>query len=169
MITGTLTSLGVLVWLPAGPGSIWPMLVFNLVGGMVWCGTDITSQSMLLSHTREDLRSLSVALYAALTAIASAAAFLAAGLILQYTRPLFDARELLFLGERFDQYKLLFVITTAARLLATLLLVPRMWNEKEYTFREVAKDIRVRLRVRWANLCIGVKSLRRLKRSKTDG
>jgi MFS family permease len=150
MITGTFTSVFVLVWLPAGPGMIWPMLVFNLVGGIVWCGTDITSQSMLLSHTKEELRSLSVALYAGLTAIASAAAFLAAGLILQYTRPVFDAREIFFLGARFDQYKLLFIVTTLARLLSTWLLVPRIWNEKDYTFRDVIKDVCLRLRMRRA-------------------
>ena len=68
--------------------------------------------------------------------------------MLQWTRPFFEEREVLFLGARFDQYKLLFAVTAAARLLATWIYVPHLWNEKGMSNAEVAGDIRRRLAAR---------------------
>jgi MFS family permease len=148
LITGTFTALTVLVWVPAVPETIVPMLIFNAIGGLIWCGNDITYQSMMLSHTREDMRSLSIAVTFVLCSIASASAFLTSGALLQWTRPFFENNTLMFLGARFDHYKLLFVITALIRLLATWIFVPRLSNEKDFTNAQVYKDVSARLAVR---------------------
>ena len=148
MITGTFTALFVLVWMPARPSSVIPILTFNLMGSMIWCGTDITAHSMLLSHSNEENRSMFIAVFSVMASFGTALGSLSGGALLQWTRPYFTANPVWLFGSLFDHYKFLFLVSVVVRMLATWIFVPRLWNERGMSTAEVAADIRKRLRRR---------------------
>jgi MFS family permease len=154
MITCTVTGLLCLVWLPARPGGVLPLLLFNLLGGFFWCGTDTSALGMQLSHTPDIGRPLSLAIYAVVTNVSGAVAFLVGGAFLQWAKPLFADPGIRFAGAHFDHYKLLFAITAFARVLVAFALLPRVWNEKGYAplavYREVLSRARRRALVTYA-------------------
>ncbi|MDR3122045.1 MAG: MFS transporter [Clostridiales bacterium] len=145
MFTGTATAVLTLIWLPATPGNFVPLLLFNLLGGFVWCANDVSAVNMQLSHTPDIGRPLALAIYAVVTSVAAAVAFISGGAFLELTAPVMARAGLTILGTPFDHYKLLFCIATALRLAAVLVFLPRVWNEKEMTVREVYADIWRRL------------------------
>ncbi|MDR1059786.1 MAG: MFS transporter [Clostridiales bacterium] len=143
-LTGTATSLVMIAWLPATPGSIAPVLIFNLLGGFVWCGTDATALNMQLSHTPDIGRPLALAIYTIVTSSSAALAFIAGGSFLELMAPVMRDAGLTLFGTPFDHYKLLFAITAVLRFAAIAVFLPRVWNEKGLTAREAYADIAAR-------------------------
>ena len=141
LITGTITAALTLVWLPAVPGNFIPLLLFNMVGGFFWCANEACAVNMQLSHTPDIGRPLALALYAVVTSLSAAAAFICGGALLEITAPVMAAANLTVFGTPFDHYKLLFVLAAALRFLAVLGFLPRVWNEKELVTKEVYKEI----------------------------
>jgi len=137
MMIATITStvLG-FVWMFAVPGSIWPLFIFNFFGGMVWCANDACMVNMQLSHTPSKGRPAALAVYAVFTSCAAAVALILGGAILEFFSPIMARQNLTFLGTPFDHYKLLFCISIAARALVILLVLPKVWNEKEIPLQE---------------------------------
>jgi len=153
LITGTLTSLCTLVWLPATPGNFIPLMVFNIIGGLFWCANDASAVNMQLSHTPDIGRPLALALYAILTSLSAAVAFICGGAFLETMGPIMASLKLTVFGTPFDHYKLLFAIATALRLVAVFAFLPRVWNEKGLKTADVYKEI-------LQNMVNGVKKLR---------
>jgi MFS family permease len=167
-LTCTATAAFTLVWLPARPGSIAPLLCFNLFGGVVWCGNDASALNMQLSHTPDIGRPLTLAIYAIVTSSTAALAFIAGGAFLELTAPIMRDANLSFLGAPFDNYKLLFSITAVLRFLAVVIFLPKVWNEKGVAAREAYADIYLRVRV-WLRVTAyhARKFIRRQKRKLT--
>ena len=145
LITGSVTAVLTLVWLPAAPGDFIPLLVFNAIGGLFWCANDACAANMQLSHTPDMGRPLALAIYAVVTSVSSAAAFICGGAFLELMGPPMASAGLTVFGTPFDNYKLLFCIATALRFVAVLVFLPRVWNEKERATKEVYNEIRHRL------------------------
>jgi len=141
LVTGAITSLCTLVWLPASPGSFVPLMLFNVIGGLFWCANDACAVNMQLSHTPDIGRPLALALYAVMTSLSAAAAFICGGAFLELLGPVMANARLTVFGTPFDHYKLLFVIVTALRLTAVFVFLPRVWNEKGLKTRDVYADI----------------------------
>jgi len=132
MFIATLSSTTItLVWLFAVPGSIWPMFVFNFLGGIFWCANDACMVNMQLSHTPTVGRPAVLAVYAVLTSIAAAAALILGGALLEFFSPIMARLDLTFLGTQFDHYKLVFIIAIVIRYIVIAIFLPKVWNEKE--------------------------------------
>jgi len=141
LITGTVTSVLTLVWLPATPGNFVPLLLFNMIGGFFWCANEACALNMQLSHTPDIGRPLALALYAVVTSISAAAAFLCGGALLELTAPIMASAGITVFGTPFDHYKLLFIIATVLRFASVIIFLPRVWNEKGLAAKEVYKEI----------------------------
>jgi MFS family permease len=146
-LTCAATGIATLAWLPATPGSIAPILCFNLLGGVVWCGTDVSALNMQMSHTPDIGRPLVLAIYAIVSSFSAAAAFIAGGAFLELMGPIMDRAGLAIFGASFDNYKLLFAITALLRLLTVAVFLPRVWNEKGMTARQAYADMHARSRI----------------------
>jgi len=139
--SGLMASVLTLVWLPATPGNFIPLLIFNMIGGIFWCANDACAVNMQLSHTPEIGRPLVIAIYAVITSISAAIAFIIGGAFLEIMSPVMSAARMTVFGTPFDHYKLLFVIATVFRLTAVLVFLPRVWNEKELKTKDVYQEI----------------------------
>ncbi|MCL2821223.1 MAG: MFS transporter [Oscillospiraceae bacterium] len=138
------------VWMFAAPGILWPLIVFNCLGGIFWCANEACMANMQLSHTPVDGRPAVLAVYAVFTSVATAAALLTSGALLETFSPIMASLELTYLGTPFDHYKLVFCIGIIVRFAVIAIFLPRVWNEKEMHFSEayikLRKDIKSRLK-----------------------
>lgn len=150
MLSTAISALGVSVWLFAVPGSVVPLFLFNFIGGFFWCANDACMVNMQFSHTPEKGRPVALAVYAVVTSIATAAALVAGGAILEVLAPVMDRLELTVLGTTFDHYKLIFCITLLLRVTVIAVFLPRVWNDKGMSLRQAYKkaftDINARIR-----------------------
>ena len=141
MLSGSAAAFVVCVWLPASPRGVAPLLAFNLLGGLVWCANDACAANMQLSHTPDIGRPLTIAIYAIITSVSTAAAYIVGGVFLEWARPVLARAGLTAFGAPFDHYKALFFASAFLRLTVVLVFVPRVWNEKGLTIREAYTDI----------------------------
>lgn len=136
MISTISSSIIAFVWMFAVPGSIWPLFVFNFLGGIFWCANDACMVNMQLSHTPSKGRPAALAVYAVFTSLAAALALIVGGALLEGLSPVMARLSLTFLGTPFDHYKLVFCMTIAIRFLVIIIFLPRVWNEKEMSVRK---------------------------------
>lgn len=137
-ITCTLTALLLLLWLLATPENYIPVLIFNLIGGMIWCGTDITNQNMLITNTPDENRSMYVAIYFAITTIfGNALAYIMGGYFLEHIDTI--SENLVFFGRHFNNYELL-IITGALLRLTSVLLLTVLPDEGSASMKRVYRD-----------------------------
>lgn len=150
MISSIVSTLVIFVWLFAVPGAIWPILIFNMIGGMFVCANDACMINMQLSHTPSEERSTALAVYAVITSLASAAALIIGGAVLELLYPVMERLALTFAGTPFDNYKLVFLITIVLRFAVIGAFLPKVWNEKELPLRtayaNAYRDISSKLR-----------------------
>lgn len=140
-ITCIISSVLPLLWIFASPNNYIPVLLFNLIGGMIWCGTDITNQSMLITNTPTENRSASIAIYFIITSIiGNALAFVAGGFFLDQLGK--SNQVFLILGASLNKYELLFITTFIIRLIVVLIFLPRVNDEKSVHMSTVYKDIK---------------------------
>ena len=130
------------VWMFAAPGIVWPLIVFNCIGGIFWCANEACMANMQLSHTPTDGRPAALAVYAVFTSVASAGALLFSGALLETLSPIMASLELTYLGTPFDHYKVVFLLGIVARFIVIIVFLPRVWNEKEMHFSEAYKKLR---------------------------
>jgi MFS family permease len=133
MISGFCSTVTISVWLFAVPGSVWPLFLFNFFGGIFWCSNEACTVNMQFSHTPEKGRPVALAVYAVLTSVAIASAFIIGGALLEALAPVMERAGKTIAGTPFDHYKLVFVITMALRLAVLVIFLPRVWNEKGLT------------------------------------
>jgi len=98
--------------------------------------------NMQLSHTPTEGRPATLAVYAVFTSVATAAALLTGGALLETFSPIMAKLDLTYLGKPFDHYKLVFCIGIVVRFLVVAIFLPRVWNEKEMHFSEAYKKLR---------------------------
>jgi len=130
------------VWMFAAPGVVWPLIVFNCLGGIFWCANEACMANMQLSHTPTEGRPAALAVYAVFTSVATAGALLTGGALLEVFSPIMARLELTYLGTPFDHYKLVFCIGIVVRFIVIASFLPRVWNEKEMHFTEAYKKLR---------------------------
>jgi predicted MFS family arabinose efflux permease len=135
MISGVCSTVTIAVWLFAVPGSVWPLFLFHFFGGLFWCANEACMVNMQFSHTPDQGRPVALAVYAVLTSIAIASAFIVGGALLETLSPVMERAGRTIFGTPFDHYKLLFCITLLLRLTVLAVFLPRVWNEKGLTLR----------------------------------
>lgn len=143
-ITCFVTALLPLVWLFASPKHFISVLIFNIIGGMVWGGTDITNQNMLISNTPKENRSMSIAIYFIVTSIlGNALAYIVGGYFLDHMN--YIASMFNILGNSMNEYQLLFIITTIIRLIAIFVFLPKISDESSVPLKTVYMKIKSHL------------------------
>ena len=129
-------SLTQLFYLFSVPGSIWPTFLYNVIGAAFWSGSNLAANSMQLYASPDAERPSYIAVFACVTALAGTAlGTLCGSWILTFC----ESRGL-FAG-RFDRYMALIVLATALRFGSTLLLVPRMPNERSASLRDMFRFV----------------------------
>jgi MFS family permease len=149
MVSGVCSTVFIIVWLFAVPGSVWPLFLFNFFGGLFWCANEACMVNMQFSHTPEKGRPVALAVYAVLISIATAAAFIAGGALLETLAPVMEKAGRTILGTPFDHYKLVFVCTMALRFIVLAVFLPRVWNEKGLTIRGAFAKAAADTKSRW--------------------
>ncbi|MDR0292858.1 MAG: MFS transporter [Oscillospiraceae bacterium] len=132
LISIGISSLGILVWLPAVPGGALPLFLFNFIGGVFWCANDACMVNMQFSHTPETGRAAALAVYAVVTSLSTAAALITGGAVLEALAPVMRGLALTVFGTPFDHYKLLFTCALVLRVAVLAVFLPRVWNEKGF-------------------------------------
>jgi hypothetical protein len=166
LFTGSVTALLVFVWLPAAPGGVAPLFVFNLLGGFVWCANEACAANMQLSHTPDIGRPITIAIYAVTTSVSTAIAYITGGLALEWLKPALASVGAVVMGAPFDHYKALFCLSAVLRLAAVLVFVPSVWNEKGLTNREAYADIARRAKSSAARLRLALAHLPDARRAR---
>lgn len=134
------TSVGILslIWQISTPGSMLPMLLYNLMGAAFWCASDLTGSTLLMETSAQEQRSSYIAIFACVTSIAGTfTAVLGGGAVLQIIGDAAAANGWMMFGQPLDQYKVIFLMNTLARLLVVFLILPHVRDSKNTTLREV--------------------------------
>ena len=125
-ITCVGSSLALIFYLFSTPGSVWPVLLRNLVGAAFWSGTGLATNSMQLSYSPEENRSTYIAVFSCVTALAGTAlGTLCGGWFLD-----FCADNGLLTGA-FDRYKVLILASCVLRIASMMILIPGLRNDHE--------------------------------------
>lgn len=128
LLSGIGASLTPLFFLMSRPGSIWPMLLHNLIGAFFWCGSNLAANSFQLFASPDGERSTYIAFFACICSlVGTALGTLCGGWFLDYCHT-----SGLFTGS-FDRYKVLILISVVLRFMAVILMVPRLENENGET------------------------------------
>ena len=146
------------VWMFAAPGIVWPLIVFNFLGGIFWCANEACMANMQLSHTPAEGRPAALAVYAVFISIAAASGLILGGALLETFSPIMARLDLVYVGTPFDHYKVVFLIAIVIRIIVIAIFLPRVWNEKEMNpgdaYKKLRRDIRSRIRFAMARLRI---------------
>jgi hypothetical protein len=150
-ITCTSTAVLLLLLVLASPDNYIPFLLFNLIGGMIWCGTDLANQNMLITHTPSHNRSMYIAIYSVLTTlIGNALAYIAGGYFLESVNKL---NIHIFLGGiLLNNYQLLFIVSSIMRLAAALVFLPGVPNDKPSKLKDVYSQTITWMRSNFSNI-----------------
>lgn len=135
-ITCTSTAVLLLLLVLASPDNYMPFLIFNLIGGVIWCGTDLANQNMLITHTPSQNRSMYIAIYSVLTTLlGNALAYVAGGYFLESVSKL---NIHIFLGgSLLNNYQLLFIVSSIMRLSAALAFLPGVPKDNPAKLKDV--------------------------------
>ena len=161
MISGVCSSATIAVWLFAVPGSVWPLFLFHFFGGLFWCANEACMVNMQFSHTPDKGRAVALAVYAVLTSIAIASAFICGGALLEYLSPVMERAGRTIFGTQLDHYKVSFGLSLTLRLTVLFVFLPRVWNEKGLTLRAAYAKAFENARSRWKVMVSGLRWPRR--------
>ena len=136
-----MSTLNILVWFTARPGSALAWFLFNLIGGLCWSGIDTCTVNMQFTHTPERGRPVAIAVYAVVNSIAQGSALILGGALLSFFSPIMQRLDLTFLGTSFDHYKLIFGISFVLRVIAYIVFLPGVENDRELTLKQTYSAI----------------------------
>jgi len=158
LISSVAATVIAFVWLFAAPGIVWPLIVFNFLGGIFWCANEACMANMQLSHTPSENRPAALAVYAVFISIATASGLILGGALLEAFSPVMAKLDLVYFGTPFDHYKVVFLIAIAIRFIVIAIFLPKVWNEKEMNagdaYKKLRRDIKSRINFGLARLRI---------------
>ena len=136
LISTLMTSLTDLFYLFSVPGSVWPVLLRNLIGAACWSGCNLAANSMQLSTSPDEARPSYIAVFACVTSLAGIAlGTLCGGALLETWEG-----AGWFTGG-LDRVKVLILLASGLRLLVTVFLVRPLENDRDETPGQMAAAI----------------------------
>ena len=136
LISTLMTSLTDLFYLFSVPGSVWPVLLRNLIGAACWSGCNLAANSMQLSTSPDEARPSYIAVFACVTSLAGIAlGTLCGGALLETWEG-----AGWFTGG-LDRVKALILLASGLRLLVTVFLVRPLENDWDETPGQMAAAI----------------------------
>ena len=137
-IAGCLCASLPLLWIFSRPGEYWMVAIINILAGIGWGAVDLSTQNLLLRNSPQRNRSMYIALYSlGATALGTAVANIAGGGFLTFIAPLALRWNLSLFGWSLTKYHYLFILSSAIRFLAILVLAPRIQEEDALSVRQV--------------------------------
>lgn len=127
------------MWLFATPENYYVLLLMNIVSGACWPGIEMANLNMSIWLAPEKNRSIYIAVYSLITSIIGAAlANVCGGAFMQVMRPVLDSLALpFFAGQNLSAYHLLFIMSGLIRIMAAYALLPRIYEAKEKSVKEM--------------------------------
>ncbi|MBN1421988.1 MAG: MFS transporter, partial [Planctomycetes bacterium] len=102
-----------LIYLPTARGLLWPLAVMSIVSGTCWAGQQIALVNLQIGLPPRESRASYIAAFLLATGLASVLGCVTGGAI----ATIFADLRATFLGFPFSEYKLLFILSSALRLL----------------------------------------------------
>lgn len=141
-ISSLVTALTPLIMLFSVKGSPVTLFLFHAIGASFWCATNMGAMNILLGITPAGQRPTYVALFSAITSIAgSFLGVLTGGALLQGIQDTVAATGMTILGWVPNHYAIVFVLAVILRVTVVLLFVPKLTNDKAFTYRDMQKSI----------------------------
>ena len=145
VITQIVTSLCMLLWLFARQGNLMIVLIYCAISSSFKCASMLLSVSMLINFSSREQRSSYIAVQACFTQLlGNFLGVLAGGALLEWLR-LFVMQ----IGFVLDYYQVLFILSMCLQLLAQVLFLPKVKNEKPYRVIDVFQDAGKRIQSRF--------------------
>ena len=128
-VSALVGSLTPLIYLFSSPANVWPTFIYNFLGAMFWCASNLACTNMQLGYAPDVERASYVAIFSCVTSIAGGfLGVLSGGALLE----MLDG-----MGFGADRYLIMFALSSILRLVVVLLLLPKMENNREYTVRDM--------------------------------
>lgn len=136
MVSSVVAAMTPLFYLFSSPGNIWPTLLHNTVGALFWCGANLTASNMQLSCSPDETRPTHVAAFSCITSLVGGTlGSLAGGALLEGWHS-----AGWFVGA-IDRYQVLFILSVVLRAGLSLLLVPTLQKDSQYTPMDLVRHI----------------------------
>lgn len=136
LVSTAATSLTDAFYLFSVPGAVWPVLLRNFIGAACWSGGNLAANSMQLSTSPDEARPSYIAVFACITSLAGVAlGTLCGGALLE------SWESAGWFEGGLGRFKVLVLISVAARLLVALLLVRPLENDRDGTPGQLLSSI----------------------------
>lgn len=117
--------------------SIWPTLLYNVIGAAFWSGYNLAAVSLQLSASPDRERPTYIAFFSCVTSVVGAfLGILAGGAILEGIQSSVTLSAMIP-----DRYKFMFIIAVILRVGSVLIFIPRLENSSEHNVESVFKSI----------------------------
>ena len=141
LVSALVTGFMPLFYLLSRPGSVVPLLLYNLLGACIWSGANLAANDLQLTTSTNEERPVYIAVFSCVTALlGSTLGSLTGGYLLDWWHA-----AGLFTGF-FDRYKVLFLIASVFRIASVLLLVPKMDDGRNLSAKEYLASVFSRFR-----------------------
>jgi len=136
LLSTLLTSLTDMFYLFSVPGSVWPVLLRNLIGAACWSGCNLAANSMQLSASPDEAKPSYIAVFACITSLVGVAlGTLCGGTLLE------TWEGMGWFTGGLDRVKALIILGTVLRVLVAVCLVPPLENDRDRTMRQMLSAI----------------------------
>ena len=110
------------------------MVIVHVITGFFWCGTELTSNNLMMELSPEKNRSFYIASFSMVTALTgSILAYLTGGLLMQLTRGYIVKLNIMLLGYPMNNYHMLFILSALLRAVAIIFFLPDVEEEKAHS------------------------------------
>jgi MFS family permease len=142
-ITCIMTAIVPSVMLFAQPGEVITFFLLHFIGAAFWNATNLACVNMQMSYSPDDQRPAYIAIFTCVTSLFGAflGVFLG-GAFLEWIPGFMHQVNFTIGGGQPDKFKVLFALGVIFRLLAVLVFVPRLENDRESSIRELAGDVK---------------------------
>ena len=126
------------LWCFTTPENYIIIVFITSIGGILWPGIDLTVTNLSIWLAPEKNRSIYVANYSLIVSLVGIAlAFVCGGAFLEFTKPFLNHLNFTFvMGQKFNSFHVLFIMSSLIRLLALLIFLPRIEEENSLTAGE---------------------------------
>jgi MFS family permease len=139
-ICGTVAAFLPLFWLLAKPSNYMIIPFIHALSGMFWCGTELTTNNLVMELSPDENRSFYIASFSMITSVVgSILAYSIGGLFMQFTKGWIEKFNIVFLGQPLSNYHALFVIASFIRFIAITFLVSPIHEEKSIEPKEMLR------------------------------
>ncbi|MFZ5988678.1 MAG: MFS transporter [Bacillota bacterium] len=132
------------LWIFASPNNFIIVPIIYFFNGLCMAGFELTVTNLSIWLAPDKNRSIFVANYTLIiSVIGIALAYVFGGAYLEFTKPLLDHLNLPFVtGQKFNNFHSLFILSALIRIVAVIVMLPRVNEENSKSPVEIVKNLR---------------------------